>query len=111
MYKLVPRQKPVGAPQINFPAYRKASSTERKNFLFDRSDSNDLINGVLKPSHVILSKTTFWSSVPNAFCRSITIIPVCIPLYMSIKTKSFSCTRHESLEKFTLKLKNLVFVE
>ena len=58
MYKLVPRQKPVGAPQINFPAYRKASSTERKNFLFDRSDSNDLINGVLKPSHVILSKTT-----------------------------------------------------
>ena len=59
MYKLVPRQTPIGAPQINFPASRKASSTERKNFLFDRSDSNNLINGVLKPSHVILSKTTF----------------------------------------------------
>ena len=81
-------------------ASKKTSFGKTKNSLFERYDLNYLIAGVLKPRHVIFSRRILlWSSTPNAFWRSIIIMPVSIHLSMPIKTKSVSCGRHKSVKK------------
>ena len=57
------------------------------------------------PQHeVISSKLKYIISLCcSSVMRSIKIVPICIPLSMSVKATSVYCARHESVEKFALK--------
>ena len=100
----VPKIDPCGTPQFISPASEKTFSSVTKNFLFERYDWNHLMTDCLKPIHSIFCKSTVWSNVSNAFCRSPRIIPVWNPLSIPLKRKSVSYTRQEeSVEKFAQK--------
>ena len=48
-------------------------------------------------------------NVQNACCMSTRIIPVWTPLFISLKMKSVSCRRQESIEKFARKRREFSF--
>ena len=57
---------PCATSYFSNPASEK-TSTQTKNILFERYDSNQLITDVQKPKYFICSRRTPWSKVSNAF--------------------------------------------
>ena len=94
---------PCWIPQFISPVSEKTSIVAEK-FLFERYDWNRLMTDSLKPIHFIFCKSAVWSNESNVFYRSTRIIPVWNHLSISLKIKSVSCTRQESVEKCMQKL-------
>ena len=86
-----------GTLQFISPESEKTFSSVTKKFLCERRDWNHLMNYSLKPIHSFFCKSTVWSIVSNAFCRSTRIIPVWNTLSIPLKIKPASCTRRESV--------------
>ena len=49
------------------PQKKHYLSTQTRNFLFERYDSNQLITDARKPKYLIFSRRTPWSKISNAF--------------------------------------------
>ena len=95
-----PRIEPWGTPHERFPGKDNSFSIFTKNVLFSKYDLYQEMVDSPNPKHAILFKNISWSIVSNAFCKSIRIIPVNIPLSIPDKILLFNNERHVSVEYF-----------
>ena len=94
---------PWGTPHVRFPGFEFLFSTLTTNVRFSRYDLYHAMADLLKPKHDILLKKISWLIVSNAFCKSISIIPVSIPFSIPLKILLFNKDRQESVECFVRK--------